>query len=218
MANVKLGNKIYENVETVKLDTADGGTVEFADRDAAVEAGKQEAYDKFWDMFQENGNMGNCTALFAGVGWTDETYNPKYPIVATNNAGELFRYSKITSTKVPITIDNTGSNYGVFLGAYSLKTITSLKVAERLTSFEAWFSGTSSLVEINFTEDSVIKADISFAVSTKLNTTSVDSIIHALKDLTGAAAQTLTFHATVGANLTEEQKAAITAKNWTLVY
>jgi endonuclease I len=47
---------------------------------------------------------------------------------------------------------------------------------------------------------------------------SVQSIVDALKDLTGATAQTLTFHADVGGKLTDAQKATITAKNWTLVY
>ena len=70
----------------------------------------------------------------------------------------------------------------------------------------------------NITFDGTIGASISFAQSPALSADSVQSIIDALKDLTGQTAQTLTFHATVGGNLTDEQKTAITAKNWTLVY
>jgi hypothetical protein len=46
----------------------------------------------------------------------------------------------------------------------------------------------------------------------------MQSIIDHLKDLTGQTPQKLTFHATAGGKLTDVQKAAITAKNWTLVY
>ena len=36
--------------------------------------------------------------------------------------------------------------------------------------------------------------------------------------LTGSTAQTLSLHADVGAKLTDAQKAAASAKNWTLAY
>lgn len=54
--------------------------------------------------------------------------------------------------------------------------------------------------------------------SLKLTDESIQSIIDGLADLTGGTAQTLTLHADVGAKLTEEQKAAAAAKNWTLAY
>lgn len=181
--------------------------------------GKQQAYDEFWDAFQDNGTKTNYVNAFSGSGWKDTNYNPKYPINATNHAGGIFTYcSQITSTKVPIIIDNIAANTMVFFSCSSLKTIPSLKVTDQVKSYSDWFYNCKALEEINFTEDSVIKVNISFPASPLLTTASVNSIIHALKDLTGATAQTLTFHATVGGKLTEEQKAAITAKNWILVY
>jgi hypothetical protein len=82
------------------------------------------------------------------------------------------------------------------------------------------FSNTFTLCTFlkNITFEGVIGNSVSFSDSDKLTNASVDSIIDHLKDLTGATEQTLTFHKDVGANMTEEQKAAITAKNWTLVY
>ena len=74
-----------------------------------------------------------------------------------------------------------------------------------------------SLEYIRFAANS-IKLSIKFATARKLTTESVQSIIDGLADLTGGTAQTLTLHATVGAKLTDEQKATITAKNWALVY
>lgn len=181
--------------------------------------GREDLYNEFWDAFQDNGTKTNYVNAFSGSGWKDSNYNPKYPITATNHAGSMFTYcSNITSTKVAIIIDNIAANTMVFFNCKALKTIPSLKVTDKVNGYSDWFYNCNALEEINFTEDSVIKANISFANSPLLTTESVNSIINALKDLTGATAQTLTFHATVGSKLTEEQKAAITAKNWQLVY
>ena len=62
-----------------------------------------------------------------------------------------------------------------------------------------------------------IKIDLKIP-SSVLSADSIQSIADGLADLTGQTAQTLTLHATVGAKLTDAQKATITAKNWTLVY
>lgn len=176
-------------------------------------------YDTFWDIFQQNGERASYVNLFSGGGWTDEIFNPKYPIHATNHAGSMFYYcSAITSTKVPIVIDNIAANTSVFFSCTNLKTIPSIKVTEQIKTYSDWFYNCKALEEINFTADSVIKANISFVNSPLLTPASMDSIIGALKDLTGGTAQTLTLHATAGGKLTQEQKAAITAKNWTLVY
>lgn len=60
-----------------------------------------------------------------------------------------------------------------------------------------------------------IKISISFADSPNLIPACKQAIIEGLADLTGQATQTITFHKDVV--LTEEQKATITLKNWTLV-
>ena len=187
-----------------------------------VKDGKQEAIHHFWDIIQTNGETSGFIYAFSGYCLTDEIYNPVRPIITTGSSNSSYMFShatRLTSTKVPIIIDNSNqwlSN--LFTWCYNLKTIPSIKVTENVCIYSSWFDFCWALEEINFTEDSVIKANISFKDSSKLNASSVNSIIHALKDLTGETAQTLTFHADVGAKLTEEQKAAITAKNWNLVY
>ncbi len=74
-----------------------------------------------------------------------------------------------------------------------------------------------NLEEVYFMPGTIDYA-IHVGYSPKLINVSVQSIIDGLADLTGQTAQTLTIHATVGAKLTQAQKDAITAKNWTLVY
>lgn len=79
------------------------------------------------------------------------------------------------------------------------------------------FASCAEVQEVRFVENS-IKHNINFSSCPKLSDESIQSIIDGLADLTGGTAQTLTLHATVGGKLTDEQKATITAKNWTLVY
>lgn len=79
------------------------------------------------------------------------------------------------------------------------------------------FNGVPKIVEFRVVSNS-IKLNFNISKSPNLSTDTIQSIIDGLADLTGGTAQTLTLHATVGAKLTETQKATITAKNWTLVY
>lgn len=77
------------------------------------------------------------------------------------------------------------------------------------------FSQCGALKEIRFVAGSIPKT-LSINNSSLLSDNSIQSIIDGLKDMTGATAQTLYLHSTVKAKLTEEQTAAITAKNWNL--
>lgn len=79
------------------------------------------------------------------------------------------------------------------------------------------FMGCTALKEFRVIPLS-IKLNFSVISSPNLSNETIQSIIEGLADLTGGTTQTITFHATVGAKLTEEQKATITAKNWILAY
>ena len=72
------------------------------------------------------------------------------------------------------------------------------------------------------TDFRVVKGTIkqSFNISScySLSNETLENLIEGLADLTGGTTQTLTLHNTAGKNLTDEQKATITAKNWTLAY
>ena len=47
------------------------------------EAGKKAGYDAFWDAFQENGMRTDYHTGFAGKGWNEHTFKPKYDITPT---------------------------------------------------------------------------------------------------------------------------------------
>lgn len=184
---------------------------------AGYDASTKDAYDKFWDAYQQNGNRLNNSYAFCHSYWNDTIYNPKYPITTNTtslNATYMFYRSGITDTKVDITINATNST-GVFYMASSLVTIRKLIVADGV-AFTEWFTSCTALK--NLTMAGVISKNISFADCSKLTNESVQTVIDCLKDLSGGTAQKLTLHATVGAKLTDTQKTAISAKNWTLVY
>lgn len=203
-----------------------------------LEAGKQAEYDRFWDVYQQNGTRTNYNYAFAGIGWTDETFKSKYPIQVTSAEG-LFYLSCIEWADKIIQVDfsKVPSLFGAFYGSYfkhigkcdlsAATNIVAMFNSSRACSIEeivskdslAWgnvFGGATYLEDITFS--GVIGTSISFINSSLLTTASVDSIINHLKDLTGATAQTITFNATVGGNMTEAQKTTISQKNWQLVY
>jgi hypothetical protein len=114
----------------------------------------------------------------------------------------------------PLSINNARQ---MFNGAGNLREIIGELDLSGCTQVYNSFSGTSSLETVRFTEES-LKASISFSSSPNLTAESIQSIVDGLADLTGGTAQTLTLHATVGAKLTDAQKTAISAKNWTVTY
>ena len=65
---------------------------------AVFEAGKKSEYDTFWDVYQENGNMTYYAYAFAGVGWTQSVFKPKYniePVTPTS----MFSSSRIVDIR-----------------------------------------------------------------------------------------------------------------------
>ena len=50
-------------------------------------AGKDAAWNEFWDNYQGNGTLKNYKSVFAGRGWKPETFYPKYDVIATNAVG-----------------------------------------------------------------------------------------------------------------------------------
>lgn len=110
-----------------------------------------------------------------------------------------------------------GGGINFFLNDHKLKTVIGEIDFSYLTSTVNFFINCSGLENVRFKEKT-LSVSLSLSHSEKLTAESIQSIIDGLADLTGGTAQTLTVHATVGAKITDEQKAAISAKNWTLTY
>lgn len=204
-------------------------------------AGQQAEYDRFWDAYQENGNRTKYERGFYGPGWTDDNFKPKYLIVLTGNIYNIFDESKISyidesivdcskATLLQYFLSNNASGKPVtaimdisscknmvntFIYSGNLETVE-LKNIREDCAFINTFLACVGLV--NFRCTGTIGRDLNLSESRLLSDESVQNIIYALADLTGQTAQTLIFHADVGAKLTQAQKDAISGKNWTLVY
>lgn len=182
-----------------------------------IQQGREQEYDKFWDIFQKYGNKQNYYYAFSANRFNEETYNPKYPIkcIDGTTTGRYIFYNAtlITDTKVEI-IANSNNAEQMFNGAENLVNIRKLTVYES-TTFTNTFTSCYALVEIRF--GGTIGQSINFKSSPRLSDESIDSIIEHLKDLTGATAKTLTVHTTVYDKIVSSGKdALITAKNWSL--
>lgn len=226
--------------------TVGNGTIDtYASKINEISVGSSDNhYDTFWDSFQQNGERKHYFNGFGGQGWTDETFYPKYNIVSTSSQS-MFQYALITDLvqrlkDCGVTLDTSqstsmgyifgnminittiphisfakaaGTQVYCFHGDSKLHTIEKLTLKKEL-KYTYFLTGCNSLE--NLTIEGEIGTNFTLVNSSKLTTESVNSVINALVDLTGATAQTLTLHATVKANLTETQIASITSKNWTL--
>ena len=207
--------------------------------------GIQSEYDRFWDEFQNFGSRENYSYGFSR--WNKSTFMPKYDIrgncsaifhsfnendpewesfdmaqrlsdlgiglYTPNNLTSAFMWAWIGRIG---TIDCTNTlTLQTTFGYCKVRTIDKLIVKPE-NVFTTTFIESPELTNITF--EGIIGNAISFQWQYKLSDASVQSVIDHLQDLTGAVSKAVTFHPTVGAKLTEEQKAAITAKNWTLVY
>ena len=209
---------------------------------APFEEGRKAERDYFWENFSP-GNDWSCA--FSGNGWNDTTFNPTKNLVTGTNVNSMFQTNNVHNLKqilqrngVVLDTSAATSNYNFarnanvfywphidfrkcsvldnsFAGAVQTRELT-LSVKEKVKCSNV-FQNCRSLTELTIL-NGTFGTSISFGDSPLLNDASRQSIINALADLTGATTQNVTFHADVGGKLTATQKAAITAKNWTLVY
>ena len=83
------------DTEALTLDDMASGVNEVFD------AGKKSEYDSFWDKFQINGGRLQYNYAFGGIGWTMDTFKPKYDIRA-NNLGSMFYQTGITDLEMAL--------------------------------------------------------------------------------------------------------------------
>lgn len=201
--------------------------------------GQQAEHDTFWDIYQQNGERTNYSYAFSGAGWTEETFRPKYDLNMVNNAASMFESSAIPTIPVAVDFSQCTNIYMCFRYSklvklprldlskvvtsnfafgycYDLEEIACLVFSEGTVLTTNAFYQSTALKTL--TVEGTINTVLSFAHSAALSDDSVQSIIDHLKDLNDSTTQTLIFHAAVGGKLTDDQKAEITAKNWTLAY
>ena len=146
--------------------------------------------------FVNKGTAVNANYAFAGIAFAEDTLE----VVDISGMGCTF-----------------SSFAGTFQNRKALKKIIGEIDLTGCVNCTTPFPNSTALEEIEFKPGTIPK-NIQFNNQPNLTATSIQSIIDGLADLTGQTAQTLTFHKTVGNKLTQAQKDAISAKNWTLAY
>ena len=212
---------------------------------AVFEAGKKSEYDTFWDAYQDNGNRTEYTYVFAGVGWTQDLFKPKYDIIPTIQQG-MFSYSKIVDIRPQtIGVDVDFSKCTSFYYLCSNSTIKYIGVVDcssaQSASLSYIFSSAKELVSVEkvimpemdsagFADKSfenakklehiriegVIRRSTNLSWSVVLKKESITSIVQALSDT--AEGQTITFSQAAKNNaFTDSEWAELigTKPNWT---
>lgn len=231
--------------------TATGGDYEKGYQDgnaAGIEAGKQAQYDAHWDAYQQNGNRTGYDYGFAGEGWTDETFKPKYDIKVVRG-NYLFANCRITDLvkllkDCGVVIDmsqNTVTGYFV-QNSPSIQTIPVMDLRNRpqVSYFIHECSALRSIEKIILKEDGsqtfnansfgklpaleeirfegLIGHNLEIKDSPLLSEASLDSILTHFKDCTGQTSLVLTVHPNVGARLTAYQQSVASTLNITIAY
>ena len=193
---------------------------------AGAEVGRQAERDDFWSVYLNHGEPKNYQHGFSNGKFTDEIYNPNYPIYChpslTTGAQYLFSASGLSDTKVEIIV---GANRGLTQSFYNndrLHTIRKITLLGNNT-FSNTFTNCTALENITF--EGEIVNDISFADSPKLTKASITNIINCLSATASGKTLTLSIIAVAEAFATDEtdglasdEWAALiaTKTNWTI--
>ena len=196
---------------------------------AVYEAGKNKAIYDWWDAFQTMyrgqayaTDQTNYMYAFAGVCWGDDNYNPIRTLKPTGNAQNMYAYSNITDTKVPIDLTGTVTNCAyMFAYATKLKTVRLLKIQDT-TPMSSHFTDCTKLENltiegtigriINLGQCPLTRASIENVIGNLSDTATVDTVNG--KELTA----TFKTSAVNNAFTTDEWNAIVASKpNWKFV-
>lgn len=182
------------------------------------DAGKKREYDTFWDSYQNKGKKKTYMLAFAGDGWTNVNFRPKYDINVTYGY-MTFRNSAVTADiielckELGITIDFAGCTdftqtffnskfkrigeidtttasalAGTFASAAVSKIDKLILKNDGSQTFTSAFSNCENLADIKIAGK--IGNSINFAAS-PLNAKSMASVVEALSDT--VSGKTVTF-------------------------
>lgn len=200
------------------------------------EAGQNAEYDRFWNGYQEDGNRRNYDYAFRGSGWTDETYKPKYPIIAIGSLEAAYRQCKITRLTNIETSGVTSFSTTFYLNSIAIYDKLDFSKATNTQNAFAHSTAVHTIVELvssdvtvwatntfqncynleNLNITGTIATNFTFS-SSGITHDSLISIINALKDYSAeGGTHTCTIGSTNLGKLTDTEKAIATEKGWTL--
>ena len=191
-----------------------------------VTLGRQLERDDFWSVYLNYGQPKTYQHAFSNYKFTDEIYNPNYPIRCSDthstSAQYMFYNSGLTDTKTEIIVGVNRSLNAAFSGCSAMHTIRKLTLLGN-SIFTNAFNGCTSLA--NITIEGTISEDISFVDSPLLSKASITNIIGCLSSKSSGKTLTLSIIAVAEGFATDEidglgsdEWAALiaTKPNWTI--
>ena len=133
--------------------------------DEVYEKGKKDEYDKFWDSFQNYGNRTGYQSGFAGKGWNDKTFKPKYDIAPIGNLGSAFQETELKDlagalNECGVVLDTSQATTLTNLFYYSYLLITIPTIDSRGSTESNVFSKTfSTCRKLKTIEKLILKED-----------------------------------------------------------
>ena len=135
--------------------------------DEGIKQGKQPEYDRFWDAYQLNRQSDDYGSAFAGYGWKNENFKPKYDI-AGKNMNQIFVNSSIQGDLVEILaecgveISFVNTVYPSLSYAFAATQFTKVGVLDftKYTSLQSIFSNSIYLETI---DEMIVAADTTFS-------------------------------------------------------
>ncbi len=211
--------------------------------DEGYEAGQRAEYDRFWDIYQDNGNRKHYEGAFMGYGWNEETLKPKYSI-KIESTYMMFAYCQYTGDLDDIFINrglsfeidiNPSNPQGQMFFQTRISTIGTIDLSQitqtsHLTSFfnSTYIVTIKNLIPpqaamaatcwqsrlVNLGIGGEITKDFNLSRCNKLSAVSVRNVMENLADVTG---QTVTFSKTAINSAFETSSGAAdgsTSKEW----
>lgn len=138
-----------------------------------VADGKQAEYDAFWDAYQPTGSEASPQAVaFAGVGWNDRNFKPKYDICFSGYCAYAFSGTRITDVKGILESLGRRLDTSKVVNAmhmfYDSKTVTRLPVLD-LSSATNIDYAVYNCVALTHIDKVILKSDGSQKVTTFLS-------------------------------------------------
>lgn len=211
-----------------------------------ITEGRKAEYDAFWDTYQQNGNRTDYNSAFGGVGWTNDTFKPKYDITPSD-AYMIFRMSKLSGDLVEILAENGVSIYwnkvlsalfafshsnftrigtidlsnltnnGNSAGAnYLVQYSTKLKTIDRIILPSIGVKFGAAFDGCTALENLVLEGTLRDNFDVKSCPLTHDSLMSIINALGDGLSYTLTIGATNLAKLTEEEILIAENKGWTV--
>jgi hypothetical protein len=186
-----------------------------------ISKGEKAEYDAFWDTYQNNGKRVDYSYAFAGQGWVNDNFRPKYDIIPTaashlfsagritdlseliEKTGVRFGTSKVTSvsyfaqysslTKIPtLDFSSCADLSYLFIYNYNLREIEKVILkSDGSQKFTNYSFGFNESLEEIRFDGTIGQNGLNFQWSTKLSHDSILSIVNALSTTTSGKSVTL---------------------------